>query len=39
VLTDSFERIGHSLFALLFASLGGMAATYFYRTRDKVTAG
>jgi hypothetical protein len=33
-IPDSFQRIGHSLFCLLAALIGGMITRYLYSTRD-----
>jgi hypothetical protein len=35
---DSFQRVGHSLFALLAGLVGGMVATWFYAKRERVEA-
>jgi hypothetical protein len=32
---DQFERVGHSLFALLAGLVGGMVATWFYTRRER----
>jgi hypothetical protein len=32
---SSFIRVGHSLWAWLFALFGGLLARYFYATREK----
>jgi hypothetical protein len=35
VTRDQFERVGHSLFALLAGLVGGMVATWFYARREQ----
>jgi hypothetical protein len=36
---DPFQRVGHSLFALLAGLVGGLVATWFYARREAVVAG
>jgi hypothetical protein len=32
---DEFQRVGHSVFALLAGMIGGIVATWFYARRER----